>query len=86
LYEGWKKRGALSIEWVAMTDVFLNHAFAQSETRTDVRCPCRKCQNIYFLHMRTMSIDLCKNGFMSGYDVWVHHGEDPPPRIVSGVQ
>jgi hypothetical protein len=31
----------------------------------------------------TMSIDLCKNGYMPGYEVWVHHGEDPPPRIVS---
>jgi hypothetical protein len=33
-----------------------------------------------------MSIDLCKNGYMLGYKVWVHHGEDPPPRIVSEVQ
>jgi hypothetical protein len=33
-----------------------------------------------------MSIDLCKNGYMRGYEVWVHHGEDPPPRTVSEVQ
>jgi hypothetical protein len=33
-----------------------------------------------------MSIDLCKNGYMPGYEMWVHHGEDPPPRIVSEVQ
>jgi hypothetical protein len=33
-----------------------------------------------------MSIDLCNNGYMLGYEVWVHHGEDPPPRIVSEVQ
>jgi hypothetical protein len=46
MYEGWKKRGALSSEWVAKTDAFLNHAFARSETGTDVRCPCSKCQNI----------------------------------------
>jgi hypothetical protein len=31
-------------------------------------------------------IDLCKNGFMLGYEVWVHHIEDLPPRIVSEVQ
>jgi hypothetical protein len=30
-------------------------------------------------------IDVCKNDYMSGYEVWVHHGEDPPPRIVSKV-
>jgi hypothetical protein len=36
--------------------------------------------------MSTMSIDLCKNGYMPAYEVCVHHGEDPPPRIVSEVQ
>jgi hypothetical protein len=86
MYEGWKKRCALSSEWVAKTDGFLERAFARSETGTDVRCHCSKCRNIYFLDRRTMSIDLCKNGYMLGYKVWVHHGEDPPPRIVSEVQ
>jgi hypothetical protein len=33
-----------------------------------------------------MSIDLCKNGYMLGYEVWVHHGEDPRPCIVLEVQ
>jgi hypothetical protein len=39
MYEGWKKRGTLSSEWVAKTDAFLDRAFARSETGTDVRCP-----------------------------------------------
>jgi hypothetical protein len=52
MYEGWKKRGALSSEWVAKTDAFLDRAFARSETGTDVRCPCSKYQNIYFLDRR----------------------------------
>jgi hypothetical protein len=86
MYEGWKKRGALSSEWVAKTDAFLDRAFARSETGTDVRCPCSKCRNIYFLDRRTMSIDLCKNGYIPGYEVWVHHAEDPPPRIVSEIE
>jgi hypothetical protein len=33
-----------------------------------------------------MSIDLYKSGYMPGYEVWVHHSEDPPPRTVSEVQ
>ena len=33
-----------------------------------------------------MLIDLCNNDYMHGYEVWVHHGEDPPPRIVSEVE
>jgi hypothetical protein len=43
MYEGWKKRDALSSEWVAKTDAFLDRAFARSETGTDVRCSCSKC-------------------------------------------
>jgi hypothetical protein len=42
MYEGWMKRGVLTSEWVAKTDAFLDHDFARSETRTDVRCPCSK--------------------------------------------
>jgi hypothetical protein len=34
----------------------------------------------------TMSIDLYKNGYMPSYEVWVHHGADPPLRTVSKVQ
>jgi hypothetical protein len=83
MYEGWKKICALSNKWVAKTDAFLDHAFARSETGTDVRCPYSKCWNIYFLDRRTISINLCKNGYMLGYKVWVHHGEDPPSRIIS---
>jgi hypothetical protein len=68
------------------TNAFLVHVFVRPATRTDVRCPCSKCRNIYFLDKRTMSIDLCKDGYMLGYEVWVHHDEDPPSRIVSKVQ
>jgi hypothetical protein len=67
MYEGWKKIGALSSEWVAKTDAFLDRAFARSETGTDVRCPCSKCRNINFLDMRTISIHICKNGYVPGY-------------------
>jgi hypothetical protein len=51
------------------TDAFLGHAFVRLETGTDVRCPCSKCPNIYFLDRRTMSIDLCKDGYMPSYEV-----------------
>jgi hypothetical protein len=86
MYEGWKKRGALSSEWVAKTDAFLDRAFARLETETDVRCPCSKCRHINFLDRRTMSTHICKNGYVPGYEVWVHHIEDPDPRIVSEFQ
>jgi hypothetical protein len=33
-----------------------------------------------------MSIDLYKNGYMPGYEMWVHHSEDPPPHSVLEVK
>jgi hypothetical protein len=36
--------------------------------------------------MRTMSIDLCKDGFIHSYKVWVHRGEELPRQKVSEVQ
>jgi hypothetical protein len=67
MYEGWKKRGALSSEWVAKTNNFLDHAFVGSKTGTNPRCTYSKYRNIYFLDRRTMSIDLCKNGYMHAW-------------------
>jgi hypothetical protein len=68
MYEGWKKRGALSSEWVAKTNNFLDRAFVRSKTGTNARCPYSKYQNIYFLDRRTtMSINLCKNGYMHAW-------------------
>jgi hypothetical protein len=86
MYEGWKKRSDLTREWVVKTDAFFDRAFARSEIGTDARCPCSKCRNIYFLDRRTMSIDLCNNDYMPGCEVWVHHGQDSPLRIVSEDQ
>jgi hypothetical protein len=86
MYDSWKMKGALSSEWVSKTDTFLDLALARSETEIDDRCPCSMCQNIYFLNRRTISIYLCKNGYIHGYEVWVKHDEDPPPRIISEVQ
>jgi hypothetical protein len=34
MYEGWKIRCVLSSEWVVRTDVFLDNAFARSETES----------------------------------------------------
>jgi hypothetical protein len=55
------------------TTTFLDHAFPWSKI---VRCPCSRCQNSRFLEdKRTITIHLCKNDFMPGYEVWTFHGE-----------
>jgi hypothetical protein len=52
---------------------FLDHAFSRTQI---VRCPCCVCQNSRCLEdKRTITIHLCKNGFVPGYEVWTFHGE-----------
>lgn len=83
--EGCKKRGTLSSEWVAKIDEFIDRGFGRLEIGTDVRCP-SKCQINYSHDRKTVSIDLCKNGFMPNCDTLVNYGKEPPCQNVSKVQ
>jgi len=74
MYDSWSHNGAHSDEWVAKTTAFLNHAFSLSKTGK-IRCPCRKHENFKFLDKTSVTKDLCRLGFMPGYEVWEHHGE-----------
>jgi hypothetical protein len=52
---------------------FLDHAFSRTQI---VRCPCSVCQKLRCLEdKRTITIHLCKNGFVAGYEVWTFHDE-----------
>jgi hypothetical protein len=60
-------------EWMEQAIAFLDHAFSWTQI---VRCPCSVCQNSRCLEdNRTIVIHLCKNGFVSGYEVSTFHGE-----------
>jgi hypothetical protein len=77
MYDGWRKNGAHSREWVDKINKFIKHAFSLSNTGI-VRCPCSKCLNGLAHDKKNVSIHICRFGFMSGYEVWVHHGEKVP--------
>jgi hypothetical protein len=49
-------------------------------------CPCSKCRNPLYEDKRTLTMHLCKFGFMLGYDVWTHHGETIHQRTTSMVE
>jgi hypothetical protein len=40
-----------------------------------MKCPCSKCRNSVYDDKRMLPLHLCKVGFMSGYEMWVHHSE-----------
>jgi hypothetical protein len=75
MYDGWSENGAHSREWVDKTNKFIEHTFSLSNT-VIVRCPCSKCRNGLSHDKKNVSIHIYRFGYMSGYEVWVHHGEE----------
>jgi hypothetical protein len=75
MYDGWRKNGAHLREWVDKTNNFIEHAFSLSNIGI-ARCPCSKCQNGLSHDKKKVSIHICRFGYMPGYEVWVHHGEE----------
>jgi hypothetical protein len=60
-------------EWMDKATYFLDCVFSRTQI---VRCPCSRCQNSRCLEdKRTIVIELCKNGFVLGYEEWTFHGE-----------
>jgi hypothetical protein len=73
MYTGWDKDGKYTDEWMDKTTAFLHRAFSLSKF---VWCPCSRCQNTRCLEDKNaIAFDLCRNGFMLGYEVWKFHGE-----------
>jgi hypothetical protein len=73
MYTGWAKSGQFTQEWETKTTAFLDRAFSRTNL---VRCPCSQCQNMRCLSDKSeMAKELCKHGFVLGYEVWIFHGE-----------
>ena len=56
---------------------FINFATSIPRNFTDggIRCPCRKCKNLKFLHQDVVTMHLLTKGFMEDYMCWYAHGE-----------
>jgi hypothetical protein len=48
-----------------------------------VKCQCSICRNALCEDKRTLTMHICKFGFMPDYDVWTHHGDTIHQRIAS---
>jgi len=56
---------------------FINFAtsFPRNFTDGGIRCPCRKCKNLKFLHQDVVTMHLLIKGFMQDYLCWYAHRE-----------
>jgi hypothetical protein len=82
MYDGWKKSGAHTTKWMNKTHEFIDRAFSRPPDK-GVKCPCSRCRNALREDKRTLTLHLCKFGFMPGYEVWTHHGETVHQRTPS---
>jgi hypothetical protein len=82
MYDGWKKSGAHTTEWMNKTHKFINHAFSGPPDE-GVKCPYNRCRNTLREDKRTLTLHLCKFGFMPDYEVWMHHDEIVHQRTAS---
>jgi hypothetical protein len=85
MYGGWKKSGAHTTEWMNKTQDFIDRAFS-GRLDEGVKYPCSRCRNALCEDKRTLTMHLCKFGFMPGYDVWTHHGETIHQRTTYVVE
>jgi len=56
---------------------FINFVTSIPRNFTDggIRCPCRKCKSLKFLHQDIITMHLITKGFMQDYLCWYAHGE-----------
>jgi len=56
---------------------FINFTTSIPRNFTDggIKCPCRKCKNLKFLHQDVVTMHLLTKGFMEDYLCWSAHGE-----------
>ncbi|KAK2377307.1 hypothetical protein QL285_078005 [Trifolium repens] len=76
----WMKLGDVNLpEYVKGINYFLEFAFSGPEyvsgIKTTIRCPCRKCNNVFFHTRADTKKHLLRWGFEPSYEKWELHGE-----------
>ncbi|KAK1413407.1 hypothetical protein QVD17_35180 [Tagetes erecta] len=87
----WMKKktnndGYYNMQYCDNVKLFLDFAYS-NETAVDrrvtkhgrtvfeIKCPCFKCQNVFYSSRKKVHKHLLKNGFMDNYTTWHAHGE-----------
>ncbi|KAL3820297.1 hypothetical protein ACJIZ3_006202 [Penstemon smallii] len=81
------KEQAMDKSWISLDDrtrpeyekgvqEFLEFAYSSIEPHEKIRCPCVRCNNVYFHNRDHVEADLFEHGFIKHYVSWVLHGEE----------
>jgi hypothetical protein len=82
MYGGWKKSGAHMRELMNKTQKFIDCAFFVPANQ-GVKCPLNRYRNALCEDKRTLTLHLCRFGFMPAYEVWMHYGKSVHQRTAS---
>ncbi|KAL3849436.1 hypothetical protein ACJIZ3_011318 [Penstemon smallii] len=55
---------------------FLDFAYCSIYPSKKIRCPCVKCNNVYYRTRDDVEVDLFQYGIIKDYTTWVLHGEE----------
>ncbi|KAL5560845.1 hypothetical protein UlMin_037056 [Ulmus minor] len=69
-----RRRGSSNEFWNGLQH-FLQMAKPFVNDRGFIKCPCRRCLNNACHQLEDLESHIFRNGFMLGYNQWIHHGE-----------
>ncbi|KAL5552411.1 hypothetical protein UlMin_002587 [Ulmus minor] len=69
-----RRRGSSNEFWNGLQH-FLQMAKPFVNDRGFIKCPCRRCLNNASHQLEELESHIFRNGFMFGYNQWIHHGE-----------
>ncbi|KAD6796756.1 hypothetical protein E3N88_07652 [Mikania micrantha] len=86
MYRRTNSDGFANMEYGTNVNLFLEIAYSKEEAIDkrvtkhgrivyDIKCPCFKCQNVFYRSKATIRKHLLGNGFMDNYTKWHAHGE-----------
>uniref|UniRef100_A0A0A9HG26 Transposase-associated domain-containing protein n=1 Tax=Arundo donax TaxID=35708 RepID=A0A0A9HG26_ARUDO len=87
--KGWMRAPRSTNEYNEGVKRFIEFAFSKSAKYNRILCPCKTCQNAYWLVKEEVRGHLVSSGFMPGYTSWIHHGESmssSKPGVASSPQ
>ena len=61
-------------------NVFLDFAFAHTNTENLIHCPCHKCYNVYAKTRDQFEDDMVVNGVVWNFNFWIFHREERVPQ------
>ncbi|KAM1106369.1 hypothetical protein ACFX2B_003208 [Malus domestica] len=69
-------------EYLDGINQFIDFAIANNRGLTQIRCPCRKCNNLMIEYFETVQHHLVRNGMMETYTTWNKYNMLNPPTLL----